>query len=59
MHPLVREFLEFRKTIKRRSKRSRRNSFCGSPKNKGRKRMGSPRECLKRGIWDVKSYFYK
>jgi hypothetical protein len=49
MHPLLKEFLEYRKTLKRRSKRSRKNSFCGSPKNKGKKKMGSPQECLKRG----------
>jgi hypothetical protein len=49
MHPLLREFLEYRKTIKRRSKRSHKKSFCGSPKNRGKKRMGSPHECLKRG----------
>ena len=49
MHPMVKDFLEFRKTQKRSPKKSSKKSFCGSPKNKGRKRMGSPHECLKRG----------
>jgi len=46
---MVKEFLEFRKTQKRSPKRKSRKSFCGSPKNKGRRRMASPHECLKRG----------
>ncbi len=50
LHPIVKEFLEFRKTIKKSPKRSpRRKSFCGNTKNKGSRRMGSPHECLKRG----------
>jgi len=60
MHPLVEEFLEFRKTIKRRkSKRSPRKSFCGKRSNRGSKRMGTPNECLKRGYGASQQAFIK
>ena len=50
MHKLTKEFLTYRRSIKRKSqKRSKRKSFCGNPKNKGSRRMGTSYECLKRG----------
>ena len=69
LHPIVKEFLEFRKSIKKSpvKKRSKRRSFCGNTKNKGQRKMGSPHECLKRGygasnhsfINDLDAFFRK
>jgi hypothetical protein len=59
MHPLLQEFLEFRKTIKRKSKRSPKKSFCGNRSNRGSKRMGTPNECLKRGYGASQQTFIK
>ncbi len=54
---MVKEFLEFRKKQKKSPKKRSRKSFCGSPKNKGKRRMGSPYECLKRGYGSSSSSF--
>jgi hypothetical protein len=59
MHPLLEEFLEFRKTIKHKSKRSPKKSFCGKRSNRGSKRMGTPNECLKRGYGSSQHTFIK
>jgi len=59
MHHLVKEFLEFRKTIKRRRSRSNKRSFCGDKKNSRGRRMGSPYECLKRGYGSSNHTFVK
>ncbi len=59
MHHLVKEFLEFRKTLKRPTRRSPRKSFCGNKKNSRGRKMGSPYECLKRGYGSSNNTFIK
>jgi hypothetical protein len=61
MHHLVKEFLEFRKTIKKNSRQFKRSkrSFCGDKKNSRGRRMGSPYECLKRGYGSSNHTFIK
>ena len=60
MHPIVKEFLEFRKKQKKSPyKTNPKKSFCGSPKNKGSRRMGTQYECLKRGYGSSTNSFIK